>query len=166
MRLTRFTDYALRTLLFTAAHGERQVTIAEIQTAFQLSKGHLMKVVQLLAAEGYLKATRGRSGGIRLGMAPEKINLGALVRLTEPDFRLVECFGDNGTCFISAFCQLPGPLNAALDAFLATLDKHTLADMMFAKHGFQRTEKTTFPLRGPNLSAAQTKARHGTIGEP
>lgn len=151
MRLTGFTDYALRVLLYTAAHGEKLTTIAEIQKAFDISKGHLMKIVHLLSTEGYLHAVRGRSGGIRLGKAPEEINLGQLVRLTEPDFRLVECFGQENRCIISQFCKLPGPLNKALNAFLDTLDGHTLKDMMLTRESFSFSAERTFPQRGPAI---------------
>ncbi len=149
MRLTSFTDYALRVLLYTAAHEEQLTTIAEIQKTFDVSKGHLMKIVHLLSTEGYIHAVRGRSGGIRLGKAPEEINLGQLVRLTEPDFRLVECFGEENHCIISQFCKLPGPLNKALDAFLRTLDAYTLKDMMLTRDIFEPSMERMFPRRGP-----------------
>ncbi|WP_299593160.1 Rrf2 family transcriptional regulator [uncultured Tateyamaria sp.] len=151
MRLTSFTDYALRVLLYTAAHEEQLTTIAEIQKTFDISKGHLMKVVHLLSTEGYLHAVRGRSGGIRLGKAPEEINLGQLVRLTEPDFRLAECFGQENHCIISQFCKLPGPFNQALDAFFETLDGHSLKDMMLTRDIFGPTVERTFPQRGSSF---------------
>ncbi|WP_299153771.1 Rrf2 family transcriptional regulator [uncultured Tateyamaria sp.] len=151
MRLTSFTDYALRVLLYTAAREEQLTTIAEMQKTFDLSKGHLMKIVHLLSTEGYLHAVRGRSGGVRLGKAPEDINLGQVVRLTEPDFRLVECFGQVNHCIISQFCKLPGPLNQALDAFLETLDRHSLRDMMLTRDIFEPTMERTFPQRGPSF---------------
>lgn len=151
MRLTSFTDYAFRVLLYSAAHEGQLTTIAEIQKAFDISKGHLMKIVHLLSTEGYLHAVRGRSGGIRLGMAPEEINLGQLVRLTEPDFRLVECFRQDNGCIISQFCKLPGPLNQALDAFLETLDGYTLRDMMLTREVFDPAVERTYPQRGPSF---------------
>ena len=149
MRLTAFTDYALRVLLYTAAHDDQLTTIAEIQKSFDVSKGHLMKIVHLLSTEGYLHAVRGRSGGIRLAKAPEDINLGELVRLTEPDFKLVECFGRGNHCLISQYCRLPGPLNAALIAFMATLDGYTLKDMMLKKASFDGPPGPDYPPRGP-----------------
>ncbi len=151
MRLTSFTDYALRVLLYTAAHDDQLTTIAEIQKSFDISKGHLMKIVHLLSTEGYLHAVRGRSGGIRLGKPPEEIILGQLVRLTEPDFRLVECFGSDNHCIISQYCKLPGPLNKALDAFLETLDGHTLKDMMLTRASFDASAERAFPQRGPDF---------------
>ncbi len=157
MRLTNFTDYALRILLYTAAHDDKLTTIAEIQKTFSLSKGHLMKIVHLLSTEGYIHAVRGRSGGIKLGKKPEEINLGELVRLTEPDFRLVECFGADNQCIISQFCKLPGPLNNALNAFLETLDGHTLRDMMLPQSSFTTAPDQLFPRRGPDFLLAKPK---------
>ena len=154
MRLTAFTDYALRVLLYTAAHDDQLTTIAEIQKSFDVSKGHLMKIVHLLSTEGYLHAVRGRSGGVRLAKAPEDINLGELVRLTEPDFKLVECFGRGNQCLVSPYCRLPGPLNAALIAFMATLDGYTLKDMMLNKDSFGGTPGTDYPPRGPVWAGA------------
>lgn len=151
MRLTNFTDYALRVLLYTAAHNDKLTTIAEIQKTFDVSKGHLMKIVHLLSTEGYLHAVRGRSGGIKLGKKPEEINLRDLIRLTEPDFRLVECFGQNNNCIISSFCKLPGPLNKALDAFMETLGNYTLKDMMISQPSFVVTPDQSFPRRGPEF---------------
>ncbi len=151
MRLTNFTDYALRVLLYTAAHNEQQTTIATIQKTFDISKGHLMKIVHLLSTEGYLHAVRGRAGGIRLGMAPEEINLGKLIRLTEPNFQLVECFGQDNRCIISPYCKIPGPLNKALDAFLDTLDCYTLKDMMLSHKNFNASSGQVFQQRGPTF---------------
>lgn len=152
MRLTSFTDYSLRVLLYVAAHNDRFSTISEIQEYFDISRGHLMKIVHLLSSEGYLNAVRGRSGGIKLGCAPDNINLGELVRLTEPDFRLVECFGRDNNCVISNFCKLPGPFNLALDSFLGTLDGHSLADMMISRNDFGQAANTPkLTKRGPSF---------------
>ncbi|MCP4070218.1 MAG: Rrf2 family transcriptional regulator [Hyphomicrobiales bacterium] len=151
MRLTNFTDYALRILLYMAAHNDRLTTIAEIQQAFDVSKGHLMKIVHLLATEGYLHTVRGRSGGTRLGMKPEEINLGELVRLTEPDFLLVECLGHNSQCVITHSCKIPGPLNKAMDSFMETLDSYTLKDMMISQSSFGEALVQMFPQRGPEF---------------
>ncbi len=157
MRLTNFTDYALRILLYTAAHNDKLTTISEIQKTFDVSKGHLMKIVHLLSTEGYLYAVRGRSGGLKLGREPEEINLGELVRLTEPDFKLVECFGQDNQCIISHFCKLPGPFNKALDAFMTTLDSHTLKDMMISQSSFSTVPDPLFLRRGPEfLTEAET----------
>lgn len=154
MRLTTFTDYALRVLIFAAAHDDRQVTITEIAQTYGISHGHVMKVVQLLANAGYLKATRGRSGGLKLGALPEDINLGDIVRITEPDFRLTECFGPPNGCLISRHCKVPGPLNEALGAFISTLDGYSLADLMIDDKKFRGPAKPDQILRGPILDPA------------
>jgi Rrf2 family nitric oxide-sensitive transcriptional repressor len=125
MRLTRYTDYALRVLLFLAARPDEQRSIGEIVRAYGVSQSHVMKVVNDLANAGYIKSSRGRSGGIRLARPPEDINIGAVVRHTESDFDLVDC----ASCVIAPACGLTGALKGALDAFLTTLDGYTLADI-------------------------------------
>lgn len=154
MRLTTFTDYSLRILLFAAANKDRLVTIAEIQETYQISRGHLMKIVNLLSTNEYLESTRGRSGGIQLKRSPEDINIGEIVRLTEPDFKLTECFGENNKCLISRHCKLPGPLNEALRAFLSVLDGYTLADLQLPKNRFDEVPKQNQDARGPILEMA------------
>ena len=96
MRLTNFSDYALRVLMFAAERGDRLITIEETATLHGISRAHLMKIVNQLTRAGYLKAVRGRSGGLTLAKRPNKIRLGDVVRVTEPDFVLVECFGRAG----------------------------------------------------------------------
>ncbi len=125
MRLTRYTDYALRVLLFLAARPEQQRSIGEIVRAYGISQSHVMKVVNDLVNAGYLTSARGRNGGIRLAVPPEQINVGAVVRHTESDFDLVDC----ASCVIAPACGLTGALKTALNAFLTTLDGYTLADL-------------------------------------
>ncbi|WP_054948450.1 Rrf2 family transcriptional regulator [Novosphingobium sp. KN65.2] len=132
MKLTRFTDYAMRTLMHLAAHRERLCSIAEVAQAYGISQNHLMKVVNDLVREGYIEGIRGRGGGIRLGMPASQINLGILVRHTEGGFDLVDC----GSCIISPACRLTGILKDALAAFLAVLDRYTLADLMAKPEDF------------------------------
>lgn len=129
MQLTTFTDYALRVLMYTHAAGGRRVTIEEMASAYHISRAHLMKVVNLLTRTGYLKAMRGRSGGLVLARPAESIRLGDVVRATEPDFALVECLATGNQCVITDCCRLPRLLNQALKAFLSTLDQHTLASI-------------------------------------
>lgn len=129
MKLTLFTDYAVRVLLYLGARPGRLCSIAEIARAYGVSQNHLMKVVNKLAREGYVESVRGRGGGIRLGRAPEAINLGALVRATEDDFQLVDC----GHCVVAPACGITGVLGEALAAFLAVLDRYTLADMLTSR---------------------------------
>lgn len=130
MRITRYTDYSLRVLMYVALKGDTLSTIAEIAAAYGISKNHLMKVVQELAAKGYLQAIRGKNGGMRLSRAPEEINVGTLVRDTEQDLELVECFGNRSTCVITPACELKRVLAKALNAFFSTLDHYTLADLL------------------------------------
>ena len=126
MKLTLFTDYAVRVLLYLGARPERLCSIAEVAQAYRVSQNHLMKVVNQLARQGYVDSVRGRSGGIRLGRVPETINLGRLIRDTEDGFELVDC----GSCVAAPACGVTGVLGEALAAFLAVLDKYTLADML------------------------------------
>lgn len=126
MKLTRYTDYALRVLLHVAATSDKLVSIAEISRAHRVSQNHLMKVVHDLGKAGYLETVRGRAGGVRLARNPSEINIGAVVRHTEQGFDLVDC----GSCVIAPACGLTGILGQALSAFLNVLDGYTLADMM------------------------------------
>ncbi|MFO7648356.1 MULTISPECIES: Rrf2 family transcriptional regulator [Halomonas] len=130
MHLTRFTDYSLRVLIFLAVKGEERSTIHEIAGRFDISRNHLMKVVQDLSHKGYITAIRGKNGGLLLKKAPDEIRLGKLVRDTEHDLLLVECFGESNECRITPACRLKPILAEALRAFMAVLDKYTLADML------------------------------------
>jgi Rrf2 family transcriptional regulator, nitric oxide-sensitive transcriptional repressor len=137
MQLTRFSDYALRVLMFAHAAGERLVTIEEMADAYDISRAHLMKVANALTRAGYLSAVRGRSGGLRLGMPAADIGLGDVVRATEPDFALVECFGTGNQCVITRCCKLQDVLGAALEAFLAVLDQETLESIALKPRDFR-----------------------------
>lgn len=130
MRITRYTDYSLRVLMYLALKGDELSTIREIAESYNISKNHLMKVVQELNSKGYLTAIRGKNGGLRLAGAPETINVGRLVRDTEQDFALVECFSDGENCVITPACQLKMVLGQALSAFFKVLDQYTLADLL------------------------------------
>lgn len=136
MRLTMMSDYALRVLLFAAAHPDRLVTIDETQEIYDISRGHLMKIVGVLAGAEMLRSRRGRSGGFTLGLPPEEIGLGDVLRLTEPDFEMVECFSPTNACAITPFCRLPSIVTDALDAFMAVMDRHTLADLIIRPQDF------------------------------
>ena len=129
MQLTMFSDLALRVLMFTQAAGERLVTIDEIANAYGISRSHLTKVVNALTRTGYLMAVRGRSGGLRLARPADQIVLGDVIRTTEPDFALVECFTTGNQCVITNCCRLQGVFEEALEAFLAVLDRNTLASI-------------------------------------
>ncbi|MBE8718253.1 RrF2 family transcriptional regulator [Cellvibrio polysaccharolyticus] len=130
MRITSYTDYSLRVLMYLALKGDEQATIREIADSYDISKNHLMKVVQDLNSKGYLIALRGKNGGIRLNGDPENINIGVLVRDMEQDLALVECFGGDNTCIITPACHLKKILAEALEAFFRSLDGYSLADLL------------------------------------
>ncbi len=125
MKLTLYTDYAIRTLMHLAARDGDLSSIAEIARAYGISQNHLMKIVQDLSATGYVETVRGRNGGVRLGRPAAAINLGGLVRHTEAGFDLVDC----PSCAIAGACGLPLVLAEAMRAFLGVLDRYTLADI-------------------------------------
>jgi Rrf2 family nitric oxide-sensitive transcriptional repressor len=115
MRLTDYTDYTLRVLMFCALHPQRSVTIAELADSHAVSKNHLMKIVNDLARQGLLQTTRGRGGGLRLLKAAADIRIGDVVRASETDFRLVECFdASHDACTLTAHCQLKQVFRTAL----------------------------------------------------
>ena len=133
MRLTQWTDYTLRVLMYCAAtEGRLQpVTISEVAESYDISRSHLTKIVQDLSARGYLETTRGRGGGMRLMRPAKEINVGAVVRATESDFVVVECFDpENNQCRLSSHCRLQSVLGQAMLAFFAVLDALTLEDLM------------------------------------
>ena len=137
MQLTKFSDYALRVLMYAQAADHRLVTIDEIATSYQISRAHLMKVVNSLTRAGYLTAVRGRSGGLKLAKPADEIKLGDVVRQTEPDMNLVECFSSGNQCVIDGCCRLPTVLRKALKAFLSELDQHTLASVALKQKDFR-----------------------------
>ncbi len=137
MRLTRYTDYAMRVLIYLGAQPDRVCSIAEIAQAYGVSRNHLMKVAHDLSKAGYIEGVRGRTGGIRLARPAAKINVGDVVRRTEPDFDLVDC----GRCVIAPACALTGVIDEALAAFMAVLDRYTLADMLVKQSRLMRLFK-------------------------
>lgn len=158
MRLTTFSDYAFRVLTFAGTHADRLVTISETADIYGISKAHLMKVVNALTKAGYLRGVRGRSGGFTLAQHPEDINLGDVLRATEPDFALTECFSAGNACKITAFCKLPNILNEALSAFIRTLDHYTLADIMPKASDFATRLTKEGLQRGPQFDVPSTLA--------
>jgi Rrf2 family transcriptional regulator, nitric oxide-sensitive transcriptional repressor len=138
MQLTRFTDYALRVLMYAHAADGRLVTIEEMAASYRISRAHLMKVVNALTQAGHLAAVRGRAGGVKLARPAEEIYLGDVVRVTEPDFALVECFSSGSECLIGGCCRLQGVLSRALGAFLAELDRQTLASVALRPKDFRK----------------------------
>ena len=133
MRLTLHTDYALRVLIHVAIADGKLVTITDIAEAFDISKQHLMKVVNNLSQKGYLDTVRGRGGGIRLRRPPQEINIGQVVRETEENLHVIGCLEQRGYCPMEHVCVLRGALHDATQAFLAVLDGYTLADLIKPK---------------------------------
>jgi Rrf2 family transcriptional regulator, nitric oxide-sensitive transcriptional repressor len=138
MRLTLHTDYALRVLMFAAAKGDALSTIPEIVKQFEISRGHVMKVVHRLGQRGYLETLRGRNGGIRLARRPGQINVGAVVRDMEEQLAVLGCLESDGYCRIQQCCVLKIALRDATNAFLATLDGYTLADLVRPRRALAR----------------------------
>lgn len=131
MKLTAYTDYALRTLLYLASEPDELVTIQAIADAHGIAKNHLTKVVHQLGQLGYVDTVRGRNGGLRLGCAPADIVIGDVVRQTESDFFMAACFDDQSAgCIYQGACGLQGTLAEATNAFLAVLDNVTLDTML------------------------------------
>lgn len=148
MRMTLHTDYALRMLIYIATRRDGVCTVNDVAEAYRLSRNHLLKVARTLRGLGLIETTRGRSGGIRLAVAPGEIKVGALVRATEEEFSLTECMQVQGrVCAISPACRLKGMLHEALAAFLAVLDKYTLEDIV-------RNRAALGPLLGLDTVAA------------
>jgi Rrf2 family transcriptional regulator, nitric oxide-sensitive transcriptional repressor len=131
MRLTNYSDYSLRVLIYLASQDSTKLTnIKEIAETYGISKNHLMKIIYNLGKMGYIDTIRGRNGGIRLAKLPSEINIGQLVRMTEEDFHIVECFEHNSKCVITPVCSLKHVFNKALESFFSVLDEYTLEDIV------------------------------------
>lgn len=130
MKLTRFTDYSLRVLIYLGLKDDGRVTIREISEAYGISRNHLMKVVSLLTRMGYLDARRGPGGGIALARSTSDIVIADVVRDMEDDLNMVECFCEGGSCIINPVCELKSVLTQALNAYLDTLERYTLRDLL------------------------------------
>lgn len=134
MRLTVYTNYALRLMMYLALTEDGLATISEIAQSYAISKNHLMKVAYELGAAGYIETVRGRGGGLHLAKAPGMIRLGDVVRMTESDMAIVNCFQPiDAPCAIRPCCVLRGALGRAQTAFLETLDQYTLQDLIAPK---------------------------------
>ncbi len=176
MRLTLYTDFSLRILIYLGAKKRDELsTIQEISNAYQISKNHLMKVSHELGKAGYIETVRGRKGGIRLALEPRDINVGEVVRRMEDDFYLVECFNPaGGSCPISPVCGLKGVLGRALQAYLQVLDEYTLQDLLVNKDDLrailQPQNEVTLPqtedVLPPGYEWRSPPASHGTVEEP
>lgn len=136
MQLTVYTDYSLRVLIYLGIHRHRLATISEIAAAYGgISRNHLVKVVHNLSIHGFIRTSRGKGGGLMLAFEPDAINIGDVVRHTEVNYNLVECFDTTrNRCPITPACRLKGALHEALSAFMKVLDGYTLADVLENKH--------------------------------
>jgi Rrf2 family nitric oxide-sensitive transcriptional repressor len=175
MRLAEYTDYALRVLMYCAAHPDRLVTIAELAERHGVSKNHLMKIVNHLARQGLLRTTRGRNGGVALLKQPSEIRVGEVVRTSETDLRMVECFdARTNTCTLTPTCRLKQVFDSALRAYLDELDKATLADIAPSSPGPGRStvvRANVIPVAAradvrtsPRRRAARATTRRGVPG--
>lgn len=131
MQLTQYTDYSFRVLIYLSEKTEGLTTVSEIAKFHGISRNHLVKVIHNLATKGFIVTTRGRNGGMILSRPPSMINLGDVVRKTEPNFNIAECFDAvNNRCVITPVCELKSFFSEAQTAFLQVLDKYTLADTL------------------------------------
>ena len=155
MQLTRYTDYALRVLIYLAHKGEL-ATIGEISEAYKVSENHLMKIVHGLAKQGYITTLRGKGGGMKLARPADEINLGEVVRSTEETLHVVECLaeGYDGACRLTAHCRLKGVLKDAHDAFFRHLDQYSVADLVGKRAAFAPVHFQ------PRVASAKGKTRH------
>ena len=134
MRLTRFTDYSLRVLIYLGVTADRPVTVNELAQAYGISRNHLVKIVHRLGTLGYIETMRGKNGGMRLARDAAEIHLGDVVRKFEEDMTIVECFNARtNTCSIEPACALQGILRTATGQFMAELDRHTLSDVVASR---------------------------------
>jgi len=131
VRLTTFTDYSLRVLIYLGAHSKQRAAVGEIAAAYGISRNHLMKVILFLVEEGYVATTRGRGGGVQLKLSPDRIRIGDVVRKSEAGTVLVECFSREASqCRIENACKLRSAFHKAVQAFYSVLDTYTLADLI------------------------------------
>jgi len=157
MRLTTFSDYALRVLIYLGVHEGELATVGGIAGAYGISANHLTKVVHHLGQQGYIETSRGKGGGMRLARSPERINLGELVRGAEEQ-PLVECFDRAAsTCRIESACALRGILGEALESFFAVLDRHTLADLVRPGRKLAKVLVFAPPRPRPGAPARETR---------
>lgn len=131
MRMTLHTDYALRMLIYLAIHDSNPSTVHDVAESYGISRNHLLKIVLKLRYMGLIATARGRSGGIRLAVPPQEVNVGAVVRDLGDDFPVVECMkAGGGVCVLSPICRLKGIVREAIGAYLSVFDKYTLADLV------------------------------------
>ena len=157
MKLTTFTDYSLRVLIYLAAQPEKRATISDIARSFDVSENHLTKVVHLLGKNEWLANVRGKGGGLELAMPPELVGVGTVIRETEGAAVVAECFSEESShCAIARVCGLRGVLGEAVEAFYTVLDRYTLADLVQNR---QSLAKVLFMDRPVAISAASALSR-------
>jgi Rrf2 family nitric oxide-sensitive transcriptional repressor len=139
MRLTVFTDYALRILMVLASR-EGLVTIADVAKAFGISQAHLMKVTHALGKTGWVETVRGRNGGMRLAVDPRALKLDAVVRRLEPDLAAAECFGEQYRCALGGACAVEQAVGRATEAFFRELGRYSLADLVLRSPGLDKLD--------------------------
>ena len=160
MRLTVYTDYALRLLMYLAVKDDGLATIAEVAESYGISKNHLVKVAHQLGVAGYVGTVRGRAGGLRLAKPAEKIGLGEIVRRTEPDMALVPCFNPvDASCTIRSCCVLRRALDKARLAFVEVLDGYTLRDLVAPRDALRTLLVVT-----PTVAVAKRRAGRASRG--
>ena len=163
MNLTYYTNYSLRVMIYLGLHSTSLASITQISEAFGISRNHLIKVVHNLAKLGYLKTTRGRGGGLRLARDPKEINIGEVVRKTEANLNLVECFNTLGnTCPLRGACELKRMVLEAEEAFFSVLDRYTLADVLVRRKQMASLLGVTFTRQTPLWRQGCTSRRNGT----
>ena len=154
MKLTQFTDYSLRVLIYLATQPDRRATVPEIATAFAVSEHHLTKVVHFLGKQGWVATMRGKGGGLTLARPADAIAVGRVVRDTEGDAVPAECFDEHakGQCAIAGSCRLRGVLGEAVNAFHDVLDRYTLADLVKNRHTLAQVLRIQRPASRPTMS--------------
>ena len=167
LRLTNYTDFTLRTLIYLALATDRLATIAEISEHYGISEAHLNKVVHQLGIAGDIETVRGKGGGLRLARPPEVIHVGEVVRRCEPDLELVPCFGEGDICAIQPDCVLQKAMQGALAAFLQELNRYTLADLIAPRRRLAALLGLRLPVQPKQVAGvrrpalARSKARVG-----
>ena len=160
MRLTRFSDYSLRVLIYLGVQGERLSTTGEVAAAYAISEHHLTKVVYRLVQNGYIQTVRGKGGGMRLARDPDEINIGDVVRRSEGKPALVECFDEvKSECRIDSACALKGMLFGAVGAFFDVLKNYTLADLLASRTKLARTLNPAKEVAANDTRARAAKRR-------
>ncbi len=161
MNLTYYTNYSLRVIIYLGLHSASLASISQISEAFGISRNHLIKVVHNLARLGFITTMRGRGGGLRLARDPSQINIGEVVRKTEPSFNWVECSNAaQNTCPLSPLCELRGIMRAAGEAFLSTLDRYTLADVLVRRKQMAALLNIVYTRQSPLWLQANNGRRH------